>query len=226
MKILILVCSSHQPPYDSFMKAQKETWDSIIHPNIETVFYHGSGDNTWEGNVYRSDCAHGYYTQHWKHKQAIDACWEKDWDIVFRTHSSSYVDKEKLYEFAKDLPTEKTYGGWKLGEGMDSIIWNGHEILQECISGAGIFYSRDIADILRKNIPEGQNIEEDVLSGRILQTFGIRPSFDDRSRQDIQGPWGTRDSYHYRIKTADRRQDINTMYLLHKLKTGKGEWKI
>ncbi len=221
MKVLILVCSSHIHPYDKFLTAQKETWDSIPHPKVETVFYRGSGHNTWEGNVFISDCPHGYYTQHWKHKQAIDAVWEKDWDIIFRTHSSSYVDKAKLYQLCNSLPAEHTYGGWNLGVELPEIEWQGKIIRQSAVSGAGIFYSRDVADILRKNTPEGVNIEEDVLSGRILQTFGIHPTFDNKERVDLQSIAQYRPSYHYRIKSMDRLADIETMYKLHEKITNK-----
>ena len=216
MKILILVCSSHQPPYDLFLKAQKETWDSVNHPNVETVFYHGSSNNTWEGNVFMSDCPHGYYTQHWKHKQAIGACWDKEWDIVFRTHSSSYVDKAMLFEIAKYLPTKELYGGYDLGRELPEIEWMGKTIKQDTISGAGIFYSRDIADILRNNIPSGVNIEEDVLSGRILQSLGYGITYINRDRVDLQSIEDYRPSFHYRIKSGDRMRDIETMYELHK----------
>jgi|SRR6185436_16578130 len=219
MKILILVCSSHEHPYDKFLQAQKETWDSIPHPNIETVFYHGSGNNEWDGNVFKSDCPHGYWTQQWKHKQALDACWDKDWDMVFRTHSSSYVDKYKLYELCKNLSLNMLYGGWLLAQELPLMPWSGKIIKQNFISGAGQFYSRDVADILRHEIPKWHNIEEDVLSGRIMQWIGHEVNFINRDRVDLQSISNYRPSYHYRIKTNDRMNDIKTMYELHKLIT-------
>ena len=43
MKILILVLSCLDKPFDLLMKRQQETWDSIPNENIKTIYYYGNG---------------------------------------------------------------------------------------------------------------------------------------------------------------------------------------
>lgn len=204
------------PPYDAFLRAQKETWDSVYHPNIETVYYYGGGSG-WNGNELSLDCPEDFYMMHWKHKLAIDAVYEKDWDIIFRTNSSAYINKEKLYDFACNLPVYNLYGGWLLGDTLPVIEWNGVRIKQHVISGAGIFYSKDIAKIISEETGSETDIEEDVLMGRILYSKGIPVTFDDKSRCDLSGNLNNyKKTYHYRIKSQNRDNDIKLMYKLHK----------
>lgn len=215
MRILILVLSCNTPPYDKFMQASKETWDSVDHPNITVRYFHGG--NAEGDREFALNCSEDFYMMHWKHKLAIDRALELDWDICFRVNSSSYVDKLRLYEFCRSLPTERLYGGWLLGDTLPYIDWQGQNIKQHCISGAGIFYSRDIAEMVSGEFRNEPEIEEDVLMGRMLYLKGIPVTFDDKSRCDINGSLSRfRETYHYRIKSGDRQRDIELMYELHK----------
>lgn len=192
-----------------------ETWDSIAHPNIATRYFHGGSGG--EQNEFALNCSDDFYMMHWKHKLAIDRSLELDWDICFRINSSAYVDKVRLYEFCQSLPTTGLYGGWLLGDTLPYIDWLGQNIKQHCISGAGIFYSRDIAREVSAEMHPREDIEEDVLMGRILYTKGITVTFDDKSRCDLHGSLSNyRPAYHYRIKSGDRNRDIELMYELHK----------
>lgn len=215
MQLLILCGSSQEQPYPQFLEAQQRTWGSVNVQNVQTVFFREGPDDKWIDNI-REVCTSGeYFNAHWRHKLAIDAVWDLEWDIIFRPHASSYVDKSALYELCKNLPKKKLYGGWELGAELPEIEWEGHKIRQSCISGAGIFYSRDVADILRKNIPPGINIEEDVLAGRILQINRQPVTFVNKQRVDMASMNDYRPSYHYRLKSNDRIADIQMMYDLH-----------
>lgn len=216
MKLLILSGTSNEQPYSDFLIAQKETWDTAHYPGVETVFFRDGPEDSKFSNIFSFEGTKEPALAHWRHKRAIDAVWDMDWDIIFRTHASSYVDKRAAYQLAFTMPQHNLYGGWLLGAGLPEISWNGKLIKQECISGAGIFYSRDIADVLRKNLPAGINIEEDVLAGRILQSMGYGVTFINWDRVDLVSMDGYRPSYHYRLKTGDRNADINRMYELHK----------
>lgn len=216
MRLLIMINSSHVTPYDLFMKAQQETWDAIQYPNINTMYFHGTTNKGWVGKVYASDCPHGYFYQHWKFKQALDAIWDDDWDFIYKTHSSSYIEKDKLYSIFKKLLNKRLYGGWLLGQNQQPIKWNGKTISTECVAGCGVFLSRDVAGILRCQLPEGENIEEDVLQGRLLQFNNQRVTYVNNSRVDMQSIDDYSPSYHYRIKSEDRLKDVATMYALHK----------
>lgn len=212
MKILILVLSYTQPPYDALMEAQQKTWDSINVPGVTTLYYSGKVMGTqgysWQ-YCYNANCSDDYFLMHHKFAECLRAIDISKYDLVFRTNSSSYVNKAKLLEFATTLPKEKCYAGWSLGE-------------KEAVSGAGIFLSPDVIQILRDEIPAGENIEEDILIGRILHgKHGIK-IVDDKSRFDVTDEniaEVPKDRYHYRFKTSDRTQDVENMRKVHKLLT-------
>jgi hypothetical protein len=129
-----------------------------------------------------------------------------DWDIIFRTNSSSYVNKRKLIEFASTLPKENLYCGWSL---------------ETCVSGAGFFISKDCAKILADELDPSYEKEEDFAVGEILLKHGIE-IIDDKSR--IDNVCGLQlllahsiQSYHLRFKTEDRYKDAQTMRMVHKV---------
>lgn len=226
MKILIMVLSYNESPYKELMEAQAETWDSleVADNDIKTLYYHGGGmeggsvdfstryTDPWLGYRERVmfNCTDSYYYMAAKFKMALDYVKDWDYDIVFRTNSSSYVNKKKLKEFAQTLPKEKLYAGWTM---TDSEDYGGL-----VVSGAGIFLSRDTAEILREKIDPGFEMEEDIYCGRILRKNGI-VAIDDKSRYDVGSYFSDvpTDLYHYRFKTGDRLQDANNMRLVHKL---------
>jgi hypothetical protein len=225
MKILVLVLSFNESPYKELMQAQQQSWDSIEVEGVRTVYYHGGlpSDNKLhyvEDACGQSSirlqlfCTDAYYLMAAKFKMCLDYVKDWDYDIIFRTNSSSYVNKQRLKEFAATLPKEKLYAGWKLiGEGWNSV------------SGAGIFISKDVAEILRKEIDPGFEREEDILIGQILAEHKDIEIVDDKSRIDYTGGLqqqlviASAQPYHIRFKTNDRLKDAANMKVIHKLIT-------
>jgi hypothetical protein len=87
---------------------------------------------------------------------------------VIRTNSSSYIDKKRLLNKIQLLPENKCFFGKTNGD---------------LVSGTGMIFSRDVVDILRKNI--GANLEnnsdlDDVVVRNILRSNNI-PILDDGS---------------------------------------------
>jgi len=221
MKILVMVLSYTVPPYDELMAAQISTWDSVLDVDIGTVYYHGGADGgDWVATplagfpeVKRYQLAVNatdkYYYMAAKFKKALEFVKDWDYDVMFRTNSSSYVNKKALKEFAAKLPTEKLYAGWEIQGNA------GYNV----VSGAGIFMSKDVAEILRKEIDPDFEREEDVVIGEILSKHDIK-IIDDKSRYDINVWTGLcpLDRYHYRFKGphGDRKIDAHAMRQLHK----------
>lgn len=208
MKILILVLSFDNPPYNRLMEAQQESWGLVHHDDVNEVYYYGGGKG-WIGKELSVDATDAYYYMAGKFQKALENVWDQPWDMIFRTNSSSYVNKANLVEFAKTLPTEKCYAGWTF---IDSEDFGGL-----CVSGAGIFMSRDIAEILLHEIDPKKELEEDVYIGRILRKNGIT-AIDDKSRLDYPHfeHHNIKNAYHLRFKTQDRLKDARTMMEIHK----------
>ncbi len=222
MKILVLVGSSTIPPYDEFMKVQKETWATVKNEHIETWFYYADEQSKrLDFQTFTTKCNPDFNYSHWRFKLALDFVWKWDWDIIFRCHSSSYVNVDMLYEAVKDLPTTGLYTGRLVGgEGLGLIEWRNAMVKQICVSGAGILLSRDVADILRNNLNEDEDLaEDDVLIGRLLQLHGIQRQELGIDRVDIESMADYSLNFHYRFRTNDRQNDIENMRLVHLIHT-------
>lgn len=205
--ILIMVLSYDMPPYDALMKAQQETWDDAKERGVITMYYMGGNEHIVR-RIYphvrsysmQYNCSDAYFEMHYKFKLCLQECMQimPTPFTIFRTNSSSYVNKAKLRELIETLPEEKLYYGWSLGE-------------KEAVSGAGIIMSYDVCKILADELPEGENIEEDILIGRILKKHDIEIT-DDKSRFDVTDPnEAPLDRWHYRFKTDDRMKDCENM---------------
>ncbi len=217
MKILILVLSYDKHPYDELMKSQMETWDSIKEPDVCVGYYHGgleSGVAHVRLNPLNEDSAvitlnatDSYYYMAAKFKECLKFFADADFDIIFRTNSSSYVNKKELVKFANTLPKTGLYAGWEIQGNA------GYNV----VSGAGFFLSPDTAEILRFNIDPNFEREEDVYCAQLLHEKGVQ-IINERSRFDVRVINNNipLDRYHYRFKTDDRLQDAENMRQLHK----------
>lgn len=214
MRILILVLSYKSFPFDKFMEAQQRTWDSETNPSIDVIYYYGGNKGIIPcnppGNVELSvACSDDYNMMHWKFKLALDQINYHNYDLIFRTNSCSYIHKERLLEVAKSLPLNNCYAGYQNGD---------------YISGAGIFFSPDVLDILKAELTDTPHGAEDVLIGEIL--FNRVPMINDNSRIDgeVSG-FNKFKGYHFRAKTSNdqlgRMNDVENLYKLHEVLCGR-----
>lgn len=195
------------------MEAQQATWDNKLSENMDTIYYYGGGlgikwnDSYGIGNELSVDCSDDYNMMHWKFKLALDQVPYYDYDLIFRTNSCSYIVKDRLLNVAKTLPLTNCYAGYHNG---------GY------ISGAGIFFSPDVLDILRNELTDTPHGAEDVLMGEIL--YNRVPMINDNSRIDgeVSG-FNKFDGYHFRAKTSNdqlgRMNDVENLYKLHEVLT-------
>lgn len=205
MKLLILVLSYNVAPFSDFMRVSQETWDAEKHPDIDVIYYYGNNGTVSNGKELQVDCSDDYEMMHWKLKLALDVIDYHKYDLIFRTNSCSYIVKDRILKVAETMRLKGCYAGYHNG---------GY------ISGAGIFFSPDVLDILQRRLTDTPHGAEDVLIGQILTPYSYIPRIAENSRidADINGV-NKFDSYHFRFKTsnniADRYRDINNMKKLH-----------
>jgi len=213
MKILILVLSYTEWPFDKFMQLQQLT--DVPHNDVDVVYYYG-GNKGWLGNELSVDCSDKYEMMHWKFKLALDAIDYKEYDFIFRTNSCSYILKDGLIKEAYNLPKTKCYAGWLNG-------WPDNVGALPYISGAGIFFSPDVLDILRDELTEAEHGAEDVLIGQLLQGRIEPTPVNIRIDAGLNG-FERFDSWHFRAKTSndirDRTRDIDSLKRLHLILRG------
>lgn len=214
-----MVLSYMQHPYDKLYEAQVKTFGSLDIPNVDVLFYFGGGSS----GVVQKGCTElpsggkiinvvthhrdDYFFMAGKFKGALEEVINDKWDVIFRTNSSSYVNKIAAVRYAQTLPSERLYAGWeiKTNEGFSMV------------SGAGFFITKDVAQILINEIDPDFEKEEDYYIGSILKNHNI-PVINDRSRFDISSMYipVKMDRYHYRFKTDDRVKDAQNIIELHR----------
>lgn len=161
MKLLILVLACDNSPFKEINDCQKSTWDSVEVPDVETWFYYGNNNNEYRlsgKNIY-CPCSDEYNMMHWRMKLAIDYLWDRPWDYIFRTNTSTYVRKDRIKNYIEKLGNKK-----KIYEGVPG---GGY------ISGTGILMSRDVVDVLKNNIDIYPTDSEDAYIGVTLARCGI-----------------------------------------------------
>jgi hypothetical protein len=144
MKILIMVMSCEVDRYPELVQCQKETWDSIDHPDTTTIYFYASEEDSKIGNRWNIPVKEGYGSFHLKTITAFQRALElPDWDYIFKTDNSAYVHKEQLVRALKDKHRTKFYGGHVYPHKMalmrlaDPFMW-----------GEGFAVSRDVAEHL------------------------------------------------------------------------------
>lgn len=209
MKLLILVLSYNKGVFADFMNTQKATWDSIINPDVDVMYYYGysfmetNNPNEDHSGEVCLPCPDDYDLMHWKLKLALDVINYHQYDLIFRTNSCSYIVKERILKVAETLPKTNCYAGYHNG---------GY------ISGAGIFFSPDVLDILKNELTPEPHGAEDVLIGSILKDRVPMIAENSRVDADING-FHSYEGYHFRAKTSndlkDRHRDIASLIKLH-----------
>jgi len=215
MSVLILVLSlDDQNFYTNLYKKQKETWDSEIVNGVKTMYYFGNFQDNFinKGNIY-TDIKEGLAFCGYKTLKAFDLIKDLEFDYIFRTNSSSYIDKKLLLEFIKSKPKQNFYSG---------VIGNYHGL--PFASGSGYFLSKDLLKYILENKNEwNHEVIDDVSMGMMMfkKNIKIYPGkrFDltDESHQNLLNidPY----HYHYRCKMqSDRLIDIKNMEKIHATK--------
>jgi hypothetical protein len=216
MKILILVLSLwNDDIYREFYYAQKETWDSIEEENVDTFYYFGNSDI----DVIKDDkifltVDESLYNCGLKTLKCFDLVKSMEFDYIFRTNSSSYVDKQLLKEWLKNKPRNNFYSG----------IIGTHENINFA-SGSGYILSRDVFNTIIENqdMWEHDKYIDDVSLSLLLQKFNI--PITNSERYDVIDDNIPINFFHYRLMTPTNRLiDIENMKKINKLKNPE-KWK-
>lgn len=158
MKVLILILSARRDPWAKMMDVSQATWDSEKHPQTQTLYYCGACREQSTEKVFYSriftesleDITH-------RTLEAFEESLKLDWDVMARSHSSTYIHKHNLVEFIETLPKENLLAGL-LTTGDKPFLWG----------GGGYIISRDVI--------------EKIVANKYLWNFGV---MEDGSITDI-----------------------------------------
>lgn len=214
MKVIIGVQSSLENPYDKFLKVQKETWGKS---DIKTIWFYAGPETIQTYDELMVRCSTAYDMQHWKLKLALEQLINLSWDLIFITHSSSYVNIELLKKMADTLPIEKCYAG--------SLVNNSF------LSGSGFWLSRDVANILINQLNDIPIVKSDVMISELIASKGVKlinlPRFDYEA---MNYPEQVKNYYHIRFNNLsprgnqpqnieERMKDVERMKKVHEYLT-------
>ena len=210
MKILIVTLTHLDGGiYTKFFESQNESWNSVEVDGVDTIFLVGNNDkDEIDGNLIKTNVPESLINCGHKTLKAFELLKNRDYDYIFRTNSSSYVDKQMLKDYLEDKPRNNFYSG---------VIGNHHGII--FASGSGFIVSKNVVDLvlLKQEYWEHRFID-DVALGLLLRHLSISPV--PAPRFDIQTVNNTTPTnyYHYRIKTYDRLKDCEYMKSIFELK--------
>jgi len=193
-KVLVLVPLSNKYPSNQILNSIKKTWgnDNVF----ETIFYTG-GFNANKLNVNYLELNISNDFKDFGKKTLL--CFEeiiryKDFDYVFRTNTSSYLNKIAFFEFITKQPYRNYYAG---------KIENFPNINLNFGSGAGYVLSRDLVElVVDNNKLWNHDLNEDVALGKIL--YDLKVPLNPLERYDINSLKDLKnidlDHYHYRFR--------------------------
>lgn len=213
MKILILTLSVFDGgTYTNFFQTQNQTWNSVEVEGVQTFFYVGnSSGNTIEDNVIKTDVIENLYACGEKTLKAFELIKDYDYDYIFRTNSSSYVDKKLLKQYLEDKPRDMYYSG---------LIGNYNGL--QFASGSGFSISKNVVDLILQNKSMwNHSLIDDVALANLLKMFGVKPTHSPRFDVTLIDKYTPLDFFHYRFKSPNRDLDLEKMRILHKMKLEK-----
>lgn len=216
MRVLILVLSFEDKDiYSEFKSVQEKTWDSIDVHGVKTFYYYGGANisQILDNSIYLN-VSEGLENCGYKTIECFKAIISLEFDYIFRTNSSSYIDKYLLHNFLINKPREKFYSGI-IGE------FNGIKFA----SGSGYFLSKDLVQIIIENSNLWDHIIlDDVALGKLLTGYNI-PLIPSERYEIISNKsfWSffkiiPLRFFHYRLKSESRKYDLFQMKKIFLLK--------
>ena len=208
LKVLILVMSSKEDYYPELESVQRETWDSIEVDGVTTVYYM-AGDNTElvDDVLYIKGSEH-FSEMYTRTRLAFEYMLNYEWDYVFKTDNSAYVNKSKLVEVLTDLPRTNLYAG-KLFHDKNIVPVN-----KNFMWGEGYVLSRDLAKYITTQ-RSGEGMVDDVWIASLLKdkvSFVELPFYDyfnnDRPIENV---------HLYRCKNKVTSEIIDAMQKIYSM---------
>lgn len=232
MKVLILIISSTEEPYNRLEEVIRRTWGSNTNENVEIFYNYGNGNSTFiDGDKIICNCIESIDNIGLKTVKSFELLSKFEFDYIFRTNLSSFVNINNMLKYLENMPSEKFYGG------MCTLNFSGEHFNKfgegTFASGSGYFLSKDVVKLIIDNKEHwDHSIIDDVAIAGLLKRLGITPTLCNRlditntnnNEFYYNGVNVTNDienNYHFRCKTSgDRSGDIEIFEKLNKKLNG------
>lgn len=206
MKLLILVANSNFYPSNMMIPFLRKTWGKD--ERVKVIYYQGgSKENYLDGDILYLNAGTSIDDTCEKLLAALE--WinkNEQFDFIFRTTTTSYLDIDNIFEYLYLNKSENFYAGI-----LDYYPPTADEKTKKSrfLSGAGYFISKNIVSLLVSNLSKiDKELWDDVAIGRFLiedekisYTEGYRQDFYDgyplTKNIDIK-------NYHYRFSSGKK----------------------
>jgi len=213
VKTLVLVLGARVAPYPALIRTIKSTWASSPVAGAEVLFYYGGEELAEDGNELVLPVSDGALSIGRKTIACFGHVLEHhEFDLIFRTNCSSYVDLPNLSAYAtRHARPSGFYSGF--------IGYRGELAFA---SGSGYFLSRDLAALAVSERERWDHVlPDDQALAAVLAQHGVQP--EPAPRQNFDRLRRVRDVdtslYHFRCRTYTRRrvEDERIMREVHRV---------
>jgi hypothetical protein len=223
-KILILVIACNKDPYIDLERECREMWAAYCLSNITILFLHSSleySDSFLDGSTLYVNGAEEICNVGYKMLHAFSYCLQNiEFDYIYRTNLSSYINQIGLYNYAQSLPDNNVYKGVVGQFGNISFA-----------SGCGYFISKDLVRyVVEYKNRWNHKLIDDVALAQLLKTINVVPEPVERidiitNESLVNFNVETIGScFHFRCKSeTDRTHDVRVMKMLHNYFSTKQE---
>jgi hypothetical protein len=238
MRTLVLVLATRQRPFPDLIRAQKRTWAARDVEDVEVLFYYGGSKLALHGRDLFVETPDEYWSVGHKTLACFDyVLAQRDFDLIFRTNCSSYVDLPNLREWV-GLHARRTdyYAGAVDAGTLEQMLRVQRQASSQpgtpgardltgtpgpptgwsFASGAGYFLSRDLAEwVVGQRSLWDHSFVDDMALGKLLSERGVVP--EPAPRVVLGNAWQPRtidtSAFLFRCKTDSswRRGDIDLM---------------
>src|SRR4051794_24533201 len=134
MRTLVLVLGARTDPYPALIRTIKSTWAAEPVDDVETLFYFGGETTAQHGGDLVLPVPDDLLNAGRKTIVCFDhVLRNREFDLVFRTNCSSYVDLLNLRAYAAEHARERGFYSGAIGQRGELAF----------ASGSGFFLSRD-----------------------------------------------------------------------------------
>jgi hypothetical protein len=194
------------------MRVIDRTWASVEVDGVQVIFYRGGPALRLEGRRLTLPVGDDLPNTARKTLACFEHVLERfDFDVIFRTNCSSYVDLPNLRSFVSSHARASGFyaGGVSTHDGVPFA------------SGSGYFLSRDLVELAtREHDAWDHSLLDDVALGAVLAHAGIEPQ--PAPRRDYGDVRAVHDldisQFHFRCRTDSWRRlgDARVMVALHR----------
>lgn len=192
--------------YPALIQKQRKTWDSITRLEVQTIYYYAGITTQLIENKLFIDTKEGTGYFYIKTMLAFKYLLDLEWDYIFKTDNSAYIDKAELVRILKDKPRENYYGGHLYKTEymkQDPFLW-----------GEGLALSRDVVKYLVDHYDfdsVGRSGVEDVHIGMILkEPFNKEIPWDTSLKVHEYHKTPLKANHVYRCKNDEFPADIES----------------